>query len=166
MNYMLLAAVAVIGLPIVAWKFMDQFGAGLVVLFGIYMLGDSVLTHRDMAALAERGQQAKAEPVGDSYTVITKQRSGSKRFKARIMFETAGGKLYSEEASIPDEVLEKFKRGEKAAVTYLPSNPKVYRFNPLRAPDRSDILLSLGVIAAASLWIGFKRLTAAQPAQA
>lgn len=163
---MVLGAVAVIGLPIVAWKFRDQFGAALIVLLGLYILGDSIATGRDMKALANSGQTAVVEPVGDTYTTITKQKSGSKTFKARIAFQTAAGQTFSEEANIPEEVLNKFKTGQKATVTYLPAKPKVYRFNPMRQPGNDDLLLALGIIVAGSLWIGFKRLTAEQPARA
>ena len=167
MNYILLTAVVVIGLPIAFLKFGDHFGAAFVVLFGIYMLGDSIITNSDLRALASRGQVAVVEPVGDTYTQTTKMRSGHKSYKARIAFQPAGGGLlFTEEADIPEDVLERFKKGQKVTVTYLPSKPKVYRFDPVRAPDSGDILFSLAIMLAGSLWIGFKRLTAGKPAEA
>jgi hypothetical protein len=165
-NYILLTAVVVIGLPIAFLKFGDHFGAALAVLLGVYVLGDGLLTNRDMRALAATGQTAVVEPVSDTYTQTTKMRSGSKSYKARIAFQTAAGQTFSEEANIPEEVLAKFKSGQKATVTYLPSKPKVYRFNPMRQPNNTDIQLALALIVGGALWIGFKRLTAGKPAEA
>ena len=150
-------ALVVVGLPLIFLFFRRQFIAACLFLLGTIILVDSLWTMRQEKALAATGVKAMAESTGGSYTEITKLKSGSKRYKADISFTTASCDVVAENAEITAATLEQFKIGKPVRVTYLPSNPRYYRFDPWAPVAGQDIVFGLILMAIGGAWVAVKR---------
>jgi hypothetical protein len=159
MNKILVGTILVIGLPVVFLKFGQQAGAALLFLLGIVIFSDSLWSWRYEAALRARGREAVISPASDTYTKITKVRSGSEKIRAHVTFRTAEGQEVTEETELPPGVLEKFTRGERVTVTYLPGKPSYYRFNPWHPSAPSDVTFGIVIMAIGAVWVAVKRQT-------
>ena len=160
MNKILVGTILLIGLPVVFLKFRQQLGAALLFLLGTIVFSDSLWNWRYEGALRARGRDAIVSPAGDTYTKITRVRSGSEKIRAHVTFRTVEGQEVTEETEVPHGVLEKFMRGERVTVTYLPSKPSYYRFNPWQPGAPSDVMLGAVIMAIAAVWILVKRQAA------
>lgn len=155
-----------VGVPVVLLFFRKQFFAAGFFLLGTIMFADGLWAMRQEKALAATGVKALATASGDSYTEITKVKSGSKRYKTDISFTTATGDVIAENAEVTPATLEKFKRGEPVRVTYLPGKPGYYRFDPWTPHGGSDVQFGLIVMAIAGVWVAVKRLRAPKDEEA
>jgi hypothetical protein len=166
MNMFIVGGLLLVGVPIVFMYFGKQFFAAGFFLLGTIIFADSLWAMRQEKALAANGMKALATASGDSYTEITKVKSGAKRYKTDISFTTATGEVVAENTEVTPATLEKFKRGEPVKVTYLPSRPGYYRFDPWSPHATQDLQLGLILMAIAGAWIGFKRLRAPKDEEA
>lgn len=157
MNTPLIGSIVLVGLPVIWLKFSNQAGAATAFLVGLVIFADSASSSRDERALRSAGMQAVVKPASDTYTEVTRRRSGTKTIKAAITFDTADGRTVTEEASIPDDVLHSFKTGRQVTVTYLPRNPTTYRFDPWQPGAGSGIPAGLVVMAIGALWVYLRR---------
>ena len=155
MNKVLVGTIVLIGLPIAFLKFRQHLGGAVLFVFGLAILSDSAWNWRYESALRSRGQEAVVTPVGDSYT-RTRKRSGD-RIRAHVTFRTAAGQDVSQETELPMGVLERFERRERVTVTYLPSKPGYYRFNPWRPAAGDDMLFGAVMMGAAAAWMILRR---------
>ena len=165
MNMVIVGGLLLVGVPVVFMYFSRNYVAAGIFLLGTVIFADSLWSLRQEKALAANGVKAVVT-AGDSYTEITKLKSGSKRFKTDISFTTAEGDVVAENTDISSETLEKFKRGEVVRVTYLPGKPRVYRFDPWRSQAGDDVLFGLAMMVISGIWIAVKRRRAPEKEEA
>lgn len=166
MNMVIVGGLLLVGVPVVFMYFGKQFFAAGFFLLGTIILADSLWAMRLERALSATGMKALAAASGDSYTEITKLKGGGKRYKTDISFTTASGDVVAENTEVTAATLEKFKRGEAVRVTYLPSKPAYYRFDPWTPHAGQDALLGLVLMAVSGIWIAVSRLRAPREEEA